>query len=122
VINQQPLHGPGLRGETSFGEVRSLEVGVLKQNRIMTILCEPFYLVDIDNYREKHRLLLNALRHVESSFIMPAPIGDGGLSIGPLQIRFPLNILSEFFYLSFYVLFLLFPRIFIGQTFKLLLR
>lgn len=44
------------------------------------------YPQDIDNYREKHRLLLNALRHVESSFLMPAPIGDGGLSIGPLQI------------------------------------
>ncbi|XP_024375858.1 uncharacterized protein [Physcomitrium patens] len=44
------------------------------------------YPQDIDNYREKHRLLLNALRHVESSFIMPAPIGDNGLSIGPLQI------------------------------------
>lgn len=41
---------------------------------------------DIDEYRKKHRILLNALREVESSFIMPAPTGDGGLSIGPLQI------------------------------------
>jgi hypothetical protein len=47
------------------------------------------YPQDIDNYREKHRMLLNALRHVETSFIMPAPRGDGGLSIGPLQIRLP---------------------------------
>ncbi|CAK9190584.1 unnamed protein product [Sphagnum troendelagicum] len=44
------------------------------------------YPQEIDNYREKHRMLLNALRHVETSFIMPAPRGDGGLSIGPLQI------------------------------------
>lgn len=44
------------------------------------------YPQDIDKYREKHRLLLNALRHVETSFIMPAPTGDDGLSIGPLQI------------------------------------
>ena len=46
------------------------------------------FFADIDTYREKHRLLLNALRHVETSFIMPAPTGDDGLSIGPLQIRF----------------------------------
>ncbi|KAJ7568195.1 hypothetical protein O6H91_01G022700 [Diphasiastrum complanatum] len=43
-------------------------------------------LQDIDKYREKHRLLLNAIRHVETSFIFPAPTGDGGSSIGPLQI------------------------------------
>lgn len=55
-----------------------------------------FIVADIDNYREKHRILLNALRHVESSFIMPAPIGDGGLSIGPLQIRFVWNVLSSY--------------------------
>jgi len=41
---------------------------------------------DMDEYRKKHRILLNALRDVESSFMMPAPTGDGGLSIGPLQI------------------------------------
>ena len=50
------------------------------------------YFVDIDKYREKHRLLLNALRHVETSFIMPASAGDDSLSIGPLQIRFDLNL------------------------------
>ena len=65
-------------------------MGLLKQQHDNNIaFC---YLADIDNYREKHRLLLNALRHVESSFIMPAPIGDGGLSIGPLQIRFDFHL------------------------------
>eukprot|EP00897_Mesotaenium_endlicherianum_P005139 jgi/Mesen1/4653/ME000241S03693 len=37
-------------------------------------------------YREKHRVFLDALRWVETSHIMPAPVGDEGLSIGPLQI------------------------------------
>ena len=42
---------------------------------------------DVDEYRAKHRSLLDAMRRIETSFIMPAPVGDGGLSIGPLQIR-----------------------------------
>eukprot|EP00271_Cylindrocystis_brebissonii_P013393 TRINITY_DN33185_c0_g1_i1.p1 TRINITY_DN33185_c0_g1~~TRINITY_DN33185_c0_g1_i1.p1 ORF type:complete len:355 (-),score=43.63 TRINITY_DN33185_c0_g1_i1:905-1969(-) len=41
---------------------------------------------DTNAYREKHRGLLDAMRLVETSFIMPAPVGDDGLSIGPLQI------------------------------------
>ncbi|BBN14129.1 hypothetical protein MPTK1_6g09090 [Marchantia polymorpha subsp. ruderalis] len=41
---------------------------------------------DIDEYRHNYRVLLNGLRDVETSFIMPAPTGDGGMSIGPLQI------------------------------------
>eukprot|EP00245_Coleochaete_scutata_P005105 TRINITY_DN18398_c0_g1_i1.p1 TRINITY_DN18398_c0_g1~~TRINITY_DN18398_c0_g1_i1.p1 ORF type:complete len:345 (-),score=69.11 TRINITY_DN18398_c0_g1_i1:389-1423(-) len=41
---------------------------------------------DIDEYRKTHRSFLNALRYVESSNILPAPKGDGGMSIGPLQI------------------------------------
>lgn len=44
-------------------------------------------LPDIDEYRLKYRTLLNGLRQVETSFMMPAPTGDGGDSIGPLQIR-----------------------------------
>ena len=54
------------------------------------------YFADIDTYMEKHMLLLNALRHVETGLIMPAPTGDDGLSIGPLQIRFlfPFNCFS----------------------------
>ena len=43
---------------------------------------------DIEEYRIKHRGLLDAMRLVETSFIMPAPVGDDGLSIGPLQIRY----------------------------------
>ncbi|XP_024520083.1 uncharacterized protein LOC9662026 isoform X1 [Selaginella moellendorffii] len=41
---------------------------------------------DVDEYRQRHRLLLDAMRDVESSSMVPAPIGDGGRSIGPLQI------------------------------------
>lgn len=41
---------------------------------------------NVDHYREKHRGLLDGMRLVETSFIMPAPVGDDGLSIGPLQI------------------------------------
>eukprot|EP00899_Mesostigma_viride_P005419 jgi/Mesvir1/14879/Mv05488-RA.1 len=41
---------------------------------------------NVDDYREAHRDLLDALRMVETSFQMPAPDGDDGLSIGPLQI------------------------------------
>eukprot|EP00898_Chlorokybus_atmophyticus_P009104 jgi/Chlat1/9195/Chrsp97S08462 len=41
---------------------------------------------DIDKYREEHRELLKALRYIETSNIYPAPDGDDGFSIGPLQI------------------------------------
>ncbi|KAL2620765.1 hypothetical protein R1flu_000970 [Riccia fluitans] len=41
---------------------------------------------DVDEYRCNYRMLLNGLREVESSFAMPAPKGDDGMSIGPLQI------------------------------------
>ncbi|CAI7875221.1 unnamed protein product [Closterium sp. NIES-53] len=41
---------------------------------------------DIDSYRKRYRVLLDAMRYVETSFIEPAPVGDDGLSIGPLQI------------------------------------
>ncbi|GBG65517.1 hypothetical protein CBR_g51112 [Chara braunii] len=42
---------------------------------------------DVEEYRQSHRIFLDALRLVETSNIMPAPKGDDGLSIGPLQIR-----------------------------------
>lgn len=42
---------------------------------------------DLNVYRHRLRVLLDAMRYVETSFIMPAPSGDNGLSIGPLQIR-----------------------------------
>ncbi|CAI5469113.1 unnamed protein product [Closterium sp. Yama58-4] len=41
---------------------------------------------NIDSYRKRYRVLLDAMRYVETSFIEPAPVGDDGLSIGPLQI------------------------------------
>ena len=43
---------------------------------------------DVEYYRScaRTRPLLDALRMVETSNIMPAPVGDGGASIGPLQI------------------------------------
>ena len=41
---------------------------------------------DVDTLRWQFRHLLEAMRWVETSHIMPAPVGDNGMSIGPLQI------------------------------------
>ena len=41
----------------------------------------------VDEYRGRYRGLLAALRSVETGNALPAPAGDGGMSIGPLQIQ-----------------------------------
>ena len=42
---------------------------------------------DVDEYRGRYQGLLAALRRVETGNALPAPAGDGGMSIGPLQIQ-----------------------------------